>query len=162
MDLGATVCTPRSPSCGICPLIDMCAGRSDGVAATLPRKEKKKPKPVRHGHIYVATTQDGGWVLERRAEKGLLGGMLGWPGSEWNDAPDPTPPFAANWAEIGEVRHTFTHFHLILRVYSAGDVSNPPETSHVVKAQDFRPSDLPTVMRKAFDLAHFPKDTHDV
>ncbi|WP_417250217.1 A/G-specific adenine glycosylase [Celeribacter sp.] len=159
MDLGATICTPRSPACGICPLSALCVAQAEGVAAELPRKEKKKPKPVRHGHIYVARTIAGAWVLERREDRGLLGGMLGWPGSEWNDAPEPTPPFHAAWQEVGEVRHTFTHFHLILRVHRAEDITDPPETAQLVGANAFRPSDLPTVMRKAFDLAHSTFDT---
>jgi A/G-specific adenine glycosylase len=158
MDLGATICTPRSPACGICPWRDPCAARQTGTAAGLPGKTPKKAKPVRHGTVYLACRDDGAWLLETRPDKGLLGGMLGWPGSDWIDVSQPrptgTPPLQADWRpHPGEVRHTFTHFHLILQIMRAEvDGQATPATGTFLAPADFRPSDLPTVMRKAFDL----------
>ncbi|MBO9413120.1 MULTISPECIES: A/G-specific adenine glycosylase [unclassified Ruegeria] len=154
MDLGATICTPKSPACGICPLREPCRSRKAGTQADLPRKTPKKPKPTRYGHVYIAQGSDGALLLERRPDKGLLGGMLGWPGSEWSEAPTETPPFAADWRLLsGEVHHTFTHFHLILRIWTA---NLPADQSYsglvIIEKHAFRPSDLPTVMRKAYDL----------
>jgi A/G-specific adenine glycosylase len=155
MDLGATICTPRSPACGICPLMAACASRNSGRAADLPRKAEKKPKPVRLGIAYVARRSDGALLLETRPERGLLGGMLGWPGSEWGEAPAAAPPIKAQWTTLGgEVRHTFTHFHLRLAVEVA--TVGPdcrPERGTFVPARDFRPSFLPTVMRKVWAIA---------
>src|SRR6056297_3046124 len=161
MDLGATICTPRVPACGICPWMAACAGRAAGVAADLPAKAPKKAKPLRLGHAYVARRGDGAWLLERRAGRGLLGGMLGWPGSDWGDAPTPAPPLEAAWREIGaEARHTFTHFHLRLRVHVAEvGLDAVPERGDFLPPAAFRPSDLPTVMRKVFDLAREAFDT---
>ena len=155
MDLGATICTPKSPACGICPWHEPCKARKAGTAPDLPKKTPKKPKPIRHGTVYLGRRSDGAWLLERRPDKGLLGGMLGWPGSDWIDVTTPrpigTPPTPADWkTEEGEVRHTFTHFHLLLTVMSATIESN--EQLLFLGHNDFRPSDLPTVMRKAFDL----------
>jgi len=156
MDLGATICTPRNPACGICPLRSPCAARAAGIAAELPRKVAKAAKPVRLGHAYVARRADGAWLLERRGDRGLLGGMLGWPGSEWGAAPDPAPPLPANWRAMeAEVRHTFTHFHLRLVIHVA-DVpggTDAPAGAFFLPASEFSPAALPTVMRKAFDLA---------
>lgn len=151
MDLGATICTPRNPACGICPVMGHCAARVAGTAASLPRKTPKPAKPVRNGHIFVAHSAQGAWLLERRPDRGLLGGMLGWPGSDWVEgaAPAPVPPVAGDWRAMGEVRHTFTHFHLILTVHLA---QVPDETPGLTPAAAFRPGDLPTVMRKAYDL----------
>ncbi|WP_223421067.1 A/G-specific adenine glycosylase [Tateyamaria pelophila] len=157
MDLGATICTPKSPACGICPWRDPCVARIAGTAAELPRKTPKAAKPVRHGTVYIARRADGAVLLETRPEKGLLGGMLGWPGSDWitvSDQRPQNPPIAADWQKIpGEVRHTFTHFHLMLDVMVA-DVGAEVQTDvgAFLPRTDFRPSDLPTVMRKAFDL----------
>jgi len=155
MDLGATICTPRNPACGICPWRAPCKARAAGTAPDLPRKAPKQPKPVRHGVAYVAQRTDGAWLLEERPDKGLLGGMLGWPGSDWSDAPQPAPPLEADWATIpGDVRHTFTHFHLILEVHTARvGLEATPTAGRFRPADSFRPSDLPTVMRKVFDLA---------
>lgn len=159
MDLGATICSPKSPACGICPWRTPCAARQAGTAADLPRKTPKKPTPVRHGTVYLVRRSDGAWLLETRPDKGLLGGMLGWPGSEWVDIADPrpqgTPPVEADWTTItGEVRHTFTHFHLILTVLIAQvPQDTTPNAGQFIEKTRFRPSDLPTVMRKAFDLS---------
>jgi A/G-specific adenine glycosylase len=155
MDLGATVCTPRRPACGICPWIHACAGRAAGIAADLPRKQARKAKPVRFGTAWVGRREDGAWLLETRPEGGLLGGMLGWPGTDWSETPQGAPPVAAAWEDIGaEVRHTFTHFHLRLSVHVA---RLPPDTlpsrGAFVLPGSFRASSLPTVMRKAFELA---------
>ena len=154
MDLGATICTPKSPACGICPLRDPCQAHLVGTQPDLPRKTPKKPKPTRYGHIYIAQRADGALLLERRPDKGLLGGMLGWPGSDWSETPDKAPPFAADWQALaGEVRHTFTHFHLILRIWTAAlPADTAPGNLIVIDKHAFRPGDLPTVMRKAHDL----------
>ena len=154
MDLGATICSPKSPACGICPLRTPCAARAEGTATDLPRKTAKKPKPTRYGIVYLARREDGAWLLERRPDRGLLGGMLGWPGSDWGEAPNGTPPVDADWITLpAEVRHTFTHFHLILSVRHAVVPANrTPDTGTFLTPAEFRPSNLPTVMRKAFDL----------
>ena len=156
MDLGATICTPKSPACGICPWNAACRGRAEDIAVDLPRKAPKKPKPTRHGIAYVARRSDGAWLLERRADHGLLGGMLGWPGSAWGEAPAPAPPIVADWHDLpDEARHTFTHFHLRLRIAVAFVGPDAvPETGTFLPDRAFRPSQLPTVMRKVFDLAH--------
>ena len=154
MDLGATVCTPKSPDCGLCPWTAPCLARAEGLQAELPRKVPKKPKPTRLGYAYLARRGDGAWLLERRPDRGLLGGMLGWPGAEWGELAVEAPPFAATWRNMGEVKHTFTHFHLQLQVMVAAAAGENPQTGHFVTADRFDAGDLPTVMRKAFDLAH--------
>lgn len=156
MDLGATICTPKSPACGICPWRDPCLARAAGTQTELPRKLPKKAKPTRFGIAYVVQRSDGAWLLERRPDTGLLGGMLGWPGSDWSDKPEPAPPLDANWQVLPEeARHTFTHFHLHLRIEIARVAEDIlPETGAFLPKQRFKPSELPTVMRKVFDLAH--------
>ncbi len=154
MDLGATICTPRSPACGICPLRVNCAARIAGIAADLPRKSPRKAAPTRHGIAYVARRADGAWLLETRPESGLLGGMLGWPGSDWGDAPTPAPPVKTDWQQLGEARHTFTHFHLRLAVMSATlPAGAVPDRGQFIADATFDPKSLPTVMRKVHDLA---------
>ena len=156
MDLGATVCTPKNPACGICPLMGLCAGRRAGIAASLPKKTPKAPKPTRLGIAYLARRTDGAWLLETRPPRGLLGGMLGWPGTEWSEnAPAAAPPIEADWRDPGaDVRHTFTHFHLRLSLRVAIVPARvEPARGRFVPHRDFSPADLPTVMRKAFDVA---------
>ena len=154
MDLGATICSPRSPACGICPWMQECEGRKVGDAATFPRKTPKKPKPVRQGVAFVAIRADGAILMERRPDKGLLGGMLGWPGSEWREDPvQGDPPMNGVWREVDAVRHTFTHFHLELSVFVADGVAGDPLSGSFLPRDQFSPTDLPTVMRKVWDVA---------
>jgi A/G-specific adenine glycosylase len=156
MDIGATICTPKSPACGICPLMPACEGRRTGIAADLPAKTPKKAKPLRHGIAYLVRRTDGAFLLETRPPSGLLGGMLGWPGTDWVEGdPTPTPPLSADWHAPGlEVRHTFTHFHLRLSLQLAVvDTDAAPNRGAFIDRHAFRPGALPTVMRKAHDLS---------
>ena len=154
MDLGATICTPKSPACGICPWMDGCAARLAGTAAVLPRKSPKKAVPVRRGIAYVVRRSDGAWLLETRADTGLLGGMLGFPGSDWSDDPQPAPPLATDWQLLdATARHTFTHFHLELAIlWAVVDGNAQPDRGHFVPHHAFHPASLPKVMQKVHDL----------
>lgn len=154
MDLGATICTPKNPACGICPWRDECRARIAGTAGDLPRKTPKKKVPTRYGIAYVARRADGAWLLETRPEKGLLGGMLGWPGSDWSDTPTPAPPLQADWERLpATARHTFTHFHLELTVLTAQVAQETrPDRGEFMDHATFSPASLPTVMRKVYDL----------
>lgn len=157
MDLGATVCTVRNPRCGRCPWSDACAARAAGIAADLPRRAPKKEKPTRRGVAFWAVAPDGAILLRRRPEKGLLGGMVEVPSTEWREtgwshaAARRAAPMAADWTPLpGQVRHSFTHFHLELEVlaarvdaHGAGGIDgiwSPPD-----RLGDYA---LPTVMKK--------------
>ncbi len=156
MDLGATICTPKSPKCGSCPWIRDCLAQKRGIQDLLPMRQKAARKPTRFGSIWVARRSDGAWLMERRPETGLLGGMLGWPGSDWAETePHFDPPVAADWRQSQvRIRHTFTHFHLILRLFHAVvPVEAQPRQGFFMPAPDFRPSDLPSVMRKTHKAA---------
>lgn len=160
MDLGATICTPKRPACGLCPWTKTCAVAHSDLAETLPRKAPKKQKPTRYGAAFVAIDKASGAVfLQKRPPKGLLGGMSEVPGTEWSPEFDPATaldhvPFPANWKkQLGEVKHTFTHFHLLLTIYRA-DVDATKTTSDAMKgwwsARDELDGEaLPTVMKKA-------------
>ncbi len=152
MDLGATICTPRAPVCALCPWSGACVARDMGIAATLPRKNPKAKTPIRRGTVWIARADDR-ILVERRPERGLLGGMLGFAGDGW-DGGGGGPPVQAQWHDAGEARHTFTHFHLYLTVQVAtvpADVV--PLRGNFVPLAQFRSADLPTVMRKAWALA---------
>ena len=160
MDLGATICTPKRPACAICPLTDGCAARAEGDQLLYPVKAPKKDKPTRTGTAYVAVRADGAVLLRRRAEKGLLGGMAEVPNEGWStkdgSGEEEGPPLRADWIRLpAPVRHTFTHFHLVLDVCRARvgrDIAAPADAW-------WSPPDrldgeaLPTVMRKVVAAA---------
>nr|WP_233902040.1 A/G-specific adenine glycosylase [Paracoccus denitrificans] len=150
MDLGATICTPRSPACGICPVIDHCAARAQGIAADLPRKAPKKAKPLRQGIVWIGFSK-GAVLVETRPDLGLLGGTLAFPSTGW-DGSDLPPPAPGDWQEIGLIRHVFTHFALDLTVMTAR-LTAAPERGNLAPLSEFRPAALPGLMRKAWALA---------
>ena len=128
MDLGATVCTPRDPKCGVCPLAAMCEARAGGDPGRYPLKAARRPKPQRHGIAYWLS-RNGHVLLVRRPAKGMLGGMLGLPTGPWSGDPIPGEgaPAAASWDEAGSVDHVFTHFALRMRLYCAEAAASDAE-----------------------------------
>jgi A/G-specific adenine glycosylase len=124
MDLGATVCTPSAPLCGRCPLASACRARASDAPESYPRRTAKPERPRRHGVAYVLMMGDR-VALVRRPARGLLGGMLALPTSEWRAAPwsdaeaEAVAPAPASWRTAGDVEHVFTHFALTLRVLVA-------------------------------------------
>jgi A/G-specific adenine glycosylase len=124
MDLGAVICRPRQPLCERCPVSAHCAAFAAGEPETYPRRTAKAERPHRHGVAYVLTRGDE-VALVRRPPKGLLGGMLALPTSEWRtkrwsdtEALAAAPADAA-WRGVGEVEHGFTHFTLTLQLFRA-------------------------------------------
>ncbi|MBL8710973.1 MAG: A/G-specific adenine glycosylase, partial [Rhodospirillaceae bacterium] len=131
MDLGATICTPTRPKCFLCPLSVDCAALAAGDAETYPRKAPKAVRPQRYGICFAMIDKDGRIALERRPEKGLLGGMMQVPTSAWRGTPfaadEAAPPVAAKWRRLdGQVTHVFTHFALSLTVLAATGVKADP------------------------------------
>jgi A/G-specific adenine glycosylase len=166
MDLGATLCTPRRPACGLCPMRIECRGLAEGIAEALPLREERTERPVRRGVTFVALREDGAVLLRERPLRGLLGGMLETPSSPWAEGEGTArsgtshAPLKAEWKKLpGLVEHTFTHFHLELSVYRA-DVgldaelkrAARPERCRWLSPRDFTGAALPSVMRKV--LAH--------
>jgi A/G-specific adenine glycosylase len=156
MDLGATICTPKSPNCGLCPLRISCRGRAAGIAESLPRKAPRPVRPVRHGTAYWIERSDGAILLRRRKEEGLLGGMMEIPSSPWlAERPDGmrAAPLKADWRRnVARLEHSFTHFHLVLDIWRAIDV----RSGELLDEGDYRwvtpdrlgEEALPSVMRK--------------
>jgi A/G-specific adenine glycosylase len=121
MDLGATVCRPKAPLCDRCPVSAHCAALATGAPESFPRKTAKAERPHRYGVAYVLTRGDE-VALVRRPPKGLLGGMLALPTSEWRAErwseveALAAAPAKAPWRGVGEVEHGFTHFTLTLQL----------------------------------------------
>ena len=152
MDLGATVCRPSSPLCETCPLSRQCAALAGGDPDGYPRRDAKALRPHRHGVAYL-TVRDGRVALVRRPAKGLLGGMLGLPTTEWRTArwsmseALAAAPSPAAWRHVGDVAHVFTHFSLTLSVYEANEADAPEDV--VWTTLDEALAATPTVFRKA-------------
>ena len=140
MDLGATICRPRNPQCGACPLSRQCRAYALGTPEAFPVKAAKKARPIRYGTAQWIERGGSVWLV-RRPSKGLLGGMSALPGSDWGNAPG---------AERGlaEVRHGFTHFELRLAVVASGAAEGDGWWQPVATLHD---AGLPTLYRRAVE-----------
>ncbi len=166
MDLGATVCTPKSPACDRCPVRENCAARQQGCAAALPVRAPKKAKPLRTGTAFLVVRDDGAVLLRQRPAKGLLAKMLEVPATPWCRKPEDgdcfgapveaSAPVETNWQCVpGFVTHSFTHFDLRLEVRT-GRVGQEqpllhqafPERCRWVPRRRLAGEALPGVMRK--------------
>jgi A/G-specific adenine glycosylase len=144
MDLGSSVCRPKSPLCLMCPISRLCTGRATGEPERYPVKAPKAARPHRHGFAWVLRDGAGRVALVRRPDKGLLGGMVGLPTSDWSGTPAETPPVEADWADAGAIDHVFTHFNLTLSVRTATG-----QGEFIWMAEDEALASLPTVFAKA-------------
>ena len=103
MELGATVCTPKSPDCARCPLAKVCAAKRDGVQAEYPVKRGRRELPVRQVTAVIVRDAKGRVLLVQNREGGLLKGL-------WEL---PTVERAADVAQV------FSHFKLEQRNFAA-------------------------------------------
>jgi A/G-specific adenine glycosylase len=166
MDLGAEICTPKNPTCLVCPVQQDCAANARGLAESLPLKTRKLARPSRFGIAFLVQREDGAVLLRQRPEAGLLGGMLEVPSTHWGDAlPSKrealrAAPVTTSWITVtGTVVHVFTHFRLELVVYRAlvpVDASftlwAEQDRCRWVQRRDLHAQALPSVMKKV--IAH--------
>ena len=164
MDLGTSICTPANPKCAACPVSSECKAYLTGQVAAYPVKAIKKAVPTRHGRVYWLQTSNGEVVLERRADDRMLGGMVALPTTDW-DRDEHSVVAHPAWLEkvrgltqIGEIRHSFSHFHLILEVWGTDCLRKndfSPKTRNLSYTSSAKAGDsgLPTVFKKAARLA---------
>ncbi len=159
MDLGAGICTPRRPDCRRCPWQDDCVAAGNDPER-YPFAAPKPGRPTRHGVVFWVEGAGGTVLLRRRPVSGLLGGMMELPSTAWRDVPwtfEEALAFApcdARWIALpGQVRHTFTHFHLRLSVLSGQTAATDPGDGLWWPMTRLAEQPLPTVMRKVAALA---------
>lgn len=149
MDLGATICAPRTAVCMLCPIQPGCVATRTGDPTLYPIKAAKAERPVRKGHAYVMRDGHGDIYLQSRPTKGLLGGMTEVPGSDWAGVlPVADYPVQADWKRCGQVVHIFTHFRLELEVWSAMVDGSTLEGGWWSEPRALKGEALPTLFRK--------------
>lgn len=156
MDLGATICTPKNPTCALCPINEDCKAFKNGDAELYPKKQPKAEKPTRKGAAFVIVNSSGQVFLCKRGDSGLLAGMTQVPTTEWTARQDgsigsQSAPVKADWKSRGSIRHTFTHFYLVLEVWAAEEVSDVPIKGWWCEVAALAEEALPTVMRKVLE-----------
>jgi A/G-specific adenine glycosylase len=158
MDLGATICTPRSPACSRCPWSGRCASYAAGKPERYPLKSPKAARPTRYGTAWWIEA-DGHVLLVTRPPKGLLGGMVALPTSEFAlERGGTAAPVAATWSRIPEpVRHAFTHFDLVLEVAKAILPARPDLEGAWHPVSEIGTAGLPTLFKRAAEAATMPR-----
>jgi A/G-specific adenine glycosylase len=157
MDLAQAICRPKAPLCMLCPVREGCAAFQLGRQEAFPVKHAKAAKPRRRGDVYLIL--NGGRVLvERRPDRGLLGGMLGLPHSPWREDDKPfDPPVPGPFEQKGIYDHVFTHFALTQTVL-VRQVEDSEASEFLRRRNDWQfitieqGGALPTVFRKALAL----------
>jgi len=155
MDLGAMICRPKAPLCDRCPLAADCVAHARAAEESYPRRSPKPDRPHRRGAVFLLT-HGGEVALARRPPKGLLGGMLGLPTTDWRAAAWSqeealaAAPAAGAWRAVGRVEHGFTHFSLTLDAWrAASDTADP---AFVWRPLDAAIEETPSLFAKALRL----------
>lgn len=127
MDLGATICTPRSPKCAACPLKSVCSAAELNLQGKLPVKAAKPPIPSLEVTAAILR-QNGRVLIARRPINGLLGGLWEFPGGKVEEGEDHARALAREIEEelgsriivnelFGVYKHAYTHFKVTLFAY---------------------------------------------
>lgn len=155
MELGATVCTPRKPKCSLCPWRQDCRARAAGIAEELPRKLPKAAKPQRIGRVFWITNAKGDFLIEKRTGKGLYEGLYQLPTTEWRDRKEMPAPDLPGLKQVrlsdagASVRHSFTHFDLVLDIWTGKSARAAGPGQVWVSPKNMDKYALPTLMKKA-------------
>jgi A/G-specific adenine glycosylase len=156
MDLGSSICTPRKPSCEICPLKKECSALGAGIQATLPLSKKRKPLPHKSITAAILTDVQGRLLLLQRPIKGLLGGLWKFPGGEKKPEESFEQSLRRNVKEelgirikvgtpVISVKHIYTHFRITLHAFECTKTGIGPRVGLGLKRKWMAPSDLQTV-----------------
>ena len=152
MDLGALVCTPQHPNCAVCPWQKICVASFKNLTEKIPLLHKPEKK-IKNGYVYIIQNEEGNYYIEKRTKKGLLNGLYEFP---WQDNDTHYPLFPADdWRILPQVvSHTFTHFHLTLKVVrlTLKTPDCPLKTGNFVALKAFKKYPFSTLMKKVAKL----------
>ncbi|MCS5698610.1 8-oxo-dGTP diphosphatase MutT [Cyanobium sp. FGCU-52] len=153
MDLGATVCTPRSPACGACPWSRSCAAYAAGDPARYPVKDQPRPAPFEVIGVGVVLNASGQVLIDQRLQEGLLGGLWEFPGGKQ----EPGEPIEATIRrelqeelaieveveeELVVVEHAYSHKRLRFVVHLCRWLSGDPRPLASQQVRWVMPADL--------------------
>lgn len=143
MDLGATICTPQSAKCLLCPWQKFCIAREKNIQDKIPFIQKPEKKKF-EGFVHLIKTDKNEYFIQKRIEKGLLNGLYEFP---WTK--EKKVLFKANWKEKNcSISHVFTHFHLTLHLIETTLNTPPNQNGFFVPLSKFKDYPFSTLMKK--------------
>ncbi|MBI1319298.1 MAG: A/G-specific adenine glycosylase [Candidatus Hydrogenedens sp.] len=163
MELGARICTPRTPDCAGCPVADFCQARKHGVETERPIRSAKKP-PGLKDLVVAVVRRDGQYLLVKRPEEGLLGGLWEFPSFETRPGQSHQQVLEAGCKTglklpvkpggmVSAVSHAYTHFKVTMTVYRCTPLNgkDPKPSEH---------TEFTWAARSEFEAFAFPKAVH--
>jgi A/G-specific adenine glycosylase len=153
MELGATLCTPASPRCLLCPLRELCEGLAQGIQETLPVKAPRRQRPHYDVTAAVIRREDGRLLIAQRKPDAMLGGLWEFPGGKCH-AGESLPDCLRREIreelgleiEVGHylttIDHGYTHFRISLHVFECRPMDGDPQALDCADWRWVSPSDL--------------------
>jgi len=163
MELGATVCLPKNPDCGECPMSRVCLGHQSGRPTDYPVKAPKKKVPHIVVGAAVVTNHRGEVLIAQRREKDMLGGLWEFPGGKQETGETIQQCIVRELKEelginieVGDflvtVKHAYSHFTMEMHTYFAKIKSGRPRPLHCQDFQWLKISNLRKVPYSKADL----------
>ncbi len=138
MELGATVCIPRTPRCSECPVSRDCSAFQAGRVGEFPHPKVRKQVP-HHRRFALVYQQEGKLWLRKRAENEMLGGLWGFVLSD----------SAPQGQQLEPVQHAYTHFKVTATPVL---IATPPEVGTWIEL-----SCLPSLAMSKLDYKIYAK-----
>jgi len=153
MDLGATLCTPKQPSCLLCPWREFCQAFQYNLQTEIPMRTPSSPLPHKQIGVAVIWNQQGEILIDRRLQEGLLGGLWEFPGGKIEE--QETIPACIEreikeelgiTVEVGDhlitINHAYTHFRVTLHVHHCRYLSGDPQPIECDEIRWVKPDQL--------------------
>ena len=128
MELGATVCTPKHPACGRCPIAESCLAKKEGKQEAFPVKKRRNPVPTFDVALAAVVRESGEVLIQKRPASGHLAGMWEFPGGKVLDGESHEQALCRSLHDelglavevkgaVGVASHAYSHFKVRVFLY---------------------------------------------